>query len=75
MDGRALLLLLSTQLEVLAATQVLHLEARALLALHLERDLLRHLPVAPDSSGAGKTPHITNQLCKTITLKALWPRW
>ena len=45
MDGGALLLLLGTELEVLAATQVLHLEARALLALHLQSDLLRHLSI------------------------------
>ena len=43
MDSGTLLLLLGTQLEVLAAAQVLHLEARALFALHLERDLLCHL--------------------------------
>jgi len=38
-----LLLLLRTQLEVLAAPEVLHLDGRALLALHLKRDLLGNL--------------------------------
>jgi hypothetical protein len=42
-DGGPLLLLLSTELEVLAAPKVLHLEGGALLALHLEGDLLGNL--------------------------------
>ena len=65
-DGGALLLLLGTQLEGLAAPQVLHLERRALLALHLERDFLRHLPnhVESDSAheasaNAHHSPHIS----------------
>ena len=71
MDGGALLLLLGTQLEGLAAPQVLHLERRALLALHLERDLLGHLPnhVESDSAhessaNAHQSPHISPLIVK-----------
>ena len=46
----ALLLLLRTQLEVLAAPQVLHLDGRALLALHLKGDLLGNLFQQPSGS-------------------------
>jgi hypothetical protein len=42
-DGGSLLLLLSTELEVLATSNVLHLEGAALLALHLQCDLLGNL--------------------------------
>ena len=70
-DGGALLLLLGTQLEGLAAPQVLHLERRALLALHLERDLLGHLPnhVESDSAhessaNAHQSPHMSPLIVK-----------
>jgi len=42
-DGRSLLLLLSSQLEVLAAANILHGELGALFALQLKGDLLGNL--------------------------------
>ena len=43
MDGRTLLLLLSTKLEVLATSNVLHLECAALFAFHLQSNLFGNL--------------------------------
>ena len=43
MDGWALLLLLGTELEVLASPDVLHFECAALFTLHLESNLFGHL--------------------------------
>ena len=65
--GGALLLLLGTQLEGLAAPQVLHLERRALLALHLERDLLGHLPNHVESDSA----HESSAKCRPVECSGL----
>ena len=68
MDGGTLLLLLSAELEVLASSNVLHLESAALFAFHLESNLFGNLSLLVENGLSLTTETALLAIVTTLTL-------